>query len=690
MDINYLALKNDKDGKDFLKFIDIYPNKTQYVRIQILNWKNEPLKENYYIQGRVTGGNISLNASSAVRRTGTISLIVSEEDTFYKVTNIDNLLSINKKIKIEIGIDLDILPYENSNFYKFQQYDRIWYPLGIFVIKNPSLNRSISGVVLSLSLSDQMCLLNGEMGGNLPAPVIFSETDVVFPSGSVQKEYTLVQDIIKTVVNQYGGIPIEKIKIKDVAKEMKQVMKWSGEKAIYADLTEGKLYKEDPENGNKIKQIIPGQDACFKMVPFTWPGEALSANAGETITSVLDKIKNLGNYEYFFDVEGNFVWQEKNTYKYDSTSISPELFFNDIFDNEKIDDVIFSTINTTGDNVPETYDFTGDAKSIIISYSNSPQYNNFKNDFIIWGKRKNSSNEGVPIRYHIAFDEKYPDTNINSKELYIVKYENDLGRISYKVVENIDKNSVKPQFNLESKKIVYCIRDDDKNDRYWGWNEELNGFVVLDLKVVSIEKSNWRNNIYLIGDDKKTYFEDPFYKELKMEWPKLYNPQDNKWSITQTTDYDTIDYYCHIINGDENKNNNLVKINKSSIGKYLTKVVKDDSINCIYAPDVPAILLTNDNFAGEGWTEEEKVKFFVGGSYNSAFELARQLICQYTSYANTISLSAIPIFYLEPNNFIKVQDKETDIDGDYVINTISIPLAHSGNMTISASKAKTN
>jgi hypothetical protein len=36
----------------------------------------------------------------------------------------------------------------------------------------------------------------------------------------------------------------------------------------------------------------------------------LIANAGETVVSILEKIKNiLGNYEYFYDIDGNFVFQ---------------------------------------------------------------------------------------------------------------------------------------------------------------------------------------------------------------------------------------------------------------------------------------------------------------------------------------------------------------------------------------------
>jgi hypothetical protein len=44
----------------------------------------------------------------------------------------------------------------------------------------------------------------------------------------------------------------------------------------------------------------------YSYVDFTYPGE-LASSAGESVVTVLDKIKNaLGNYEYFFDTEGIF------------------------------------------------------------------------------------------------------------------------------------------------------------------------------------------------------------------------------------------------------------------------------------------------------------------------------------------------------------------------------------------------
>jgi hypothetical protein len=45
-----------------------------------------------------------------------------------------------------------------------------------------------------------------------------------------------------------------------------------------------------------------------------YPGELIST-IGETLTSILDKIKNiLGEFEYFYDIDGRFVFQAKKTY----------------------------------------------------------------------------------------------------------------------------------------------------------------------------------------------------------------------------------------------------------------------------------------------------------------------------------------------------------------------------------------
>ena len=77
----------------------------------------------------------------------------------------------------------------------------------------------------------------------------------------------------------------------------------------------------------------------------------------------------------------------------------------------------------------------------------------------------------------------------------------------------------------------------------------------------------------------------------------------------------------------------------------------------------------------------------IGGNFYSAYDVVRDLLYQYTSYNETVQLQTIPIFYLEPNSRITIRDSESNIYGDYMVNSISMPLDSSGTMSLSCTKA---
>ena len=64
-----------------------------------------------------------------------------------------------------------------------------------------------------------------------------------------------------------------------------------------------------------------------------------------------------------------------------------------------------------------------------------------------------------------------------------------------------------------------------------------------------------------------------------------------------------------------------------------------------------------------------------------------KLLYQYTSYNESISIQSIPIYYLDVNRRITVNDKVSGISGDYIVNSISLPLNGQQTMSISASRA---
>jgi hypothetical protein len=57
-----------------------------------------------------------------------------------------------------------------------------------------------------------------------------------------------------------------------------------------------------------LSKIEYGQTAGYRVTDLVYNGELISS-IGESLTSILDKIKNmLGPFEYFYDINGRFIF----------------------------------------------------------------------------------------------------------------------------------------------------------------------------------------------------------------------------------------------------------------------------------------------------------------------------------------------------------------------------------------------
>jgi len=148
------------------------------------------------------------------------------------------------------------------------------------------------------------------------------------------------------------------------------------------------------------------------------------------VTDVLDKIiEVLGNYEYFYDLDGNFIFQEKKNFLNNAQSYyileaanNSNLIPDYIASQNGSNKLSAYLINmTSGTSVFEFED-----SDLIKTYSNTPQYGSIKNDFVIWGIRQ-TENAEIPLRYHLAIDNEpmIKDTKyimFNYKEYDFDKY----------------------------------------------------------------------------------------------------------------------------------------------------------------------------------------------------------------------------------------------------------------------------
>ena len=258
-----------------------------------------------------------------------------------------------------------------------------------------------------------MCLLNGVAGGTLPAAVNFESIDKLGPDGDLSTEFVRINQLIQEMVNHFGGEDLNKIIINDVPNKIKQVMKWRGSTPLYlwmekSNPTNAFYTTIDADSGMDkqvwaSKKITFNYDAGYIYTDFVYPGE-LVGSAGDTVCTVLDKIKEtLGNYEYYYDIFGNFVFQEIKNYANVSKWRETDAYGNTGVDLLATSDSYLPYTYTTRLN-NSTYDFKN--SEFIVSYNNAPKFEMVKNDFIVWGQRTAGNGIKLPCRYHLAIDSR--------------------------------------------------------------------------------------------------------------------------------------------------------------------------------------------------------------------------------------------------------------------------------------------
>jgi len=56
----------------------------------------------------------------------------------------------------------------------------------------------------------------------------------------------------------------------------------------------------------------------------------------------------------------------------------------------------------------------------------------------------------------------------------------------------------------------------------------------------------------------------------------------------------------------------------------------------------------------------------------------------------SITITAVPVYYLKPNVRISLKDNYSKMDGEYLIDKISYSLAYNGTMSVTATKVVEN
>lgn len=422
--------------KDFLLELDKDKNKTIFARITALRFDESPIE---FIEGRVTQGSISIDGDSAIRRSCSLTMVAANFD--YR----NYYWGLNTKFKLEVGLENHINP-----FYP----DICWFDQGIFLITQFNTSRNATSFSISVSGKDKMCQLNGEIGGNFESSVDFGQIEEQNLDGSWKVTKLPIQRIIREMIHQYAGEPFHNIIINDLEDYGLELLEYQYDTPMFLyRRTDSEIYANailggevecqvdrvnedgeiervtifvheltntelemlvDPFTGSTdpakvwiwdseekayvsyyFAKIEANQTAGYRLTDLVYPGDLIAA-AGDTVTSVLDKIvAMLGEFEYFYDLNGQFVFQKKKSFVNTLWTPTAEA------ETETGEEQYVESLA-----IASSQAYVFNEGELITAFSNNPNLTNMRNDYSIWGTRASAKGTDIPIHMRYAIDVK--------------------------------------------------------------------------------------------------------------------------------------------------------------------------------------------------------------------------------------------------------------------------------------------
>lgn len=768
-----------------------------YAKITALNFDEFPTEE---ISGKVTGGSINVDGTSACRRTCSLTLVANE------VNINDYYWGLNTKFELQIGL---------TNRIDEKYPDIIWFKEGIYLITTFSTALGTSNYTINIQGKDKMGLLDGTIGGTLTAlSYDFGREDYTDENGVSHRRKLPIRDIVTELIHEYAHEPWENIIVQDLddfgvellqyrgtatnplylffninSQEVEQ-MTLDGSFTVYkgrqiscaisnienivfevndkgeeikgkyynlnelytvSNPTAFKLNRNDEEENYYIIKITTGQTCGYRMTDITYAGD-LIANVGETVVSVLDKIcKMLGDFEYYYDTEGKFIFKRKNQYIYKS------------FNHHTTTESSQSYVENSAYISPTVWDFTG--STLVTSFNNTPNLSELKNDYSLWGTRKSLTGNDLPVHLRYAIDKKPTYYKTLRGDAYgttmfrdqirdqITKEVHDEETINRRIEEKlkdiiiVDWREIIYQMAIDYRRFNHCddfgLKVQEVNGKqfdgkyiyprgvtgYEQYYVDMEGFwrqiycPQYDYTTITLSENQYVNakpGEYFIKywntDDENCYEARYLYKDITTA-DLTYNDISNGVLHTVSSPYNLTTTYYYKPDPDEwiDGWNPIVDNSPESLNfwfdflddggdieRYGTsflgdrpKAVNDSMIKSIYFRETPTLIFT-DNIAnidkklGYSYLQYSPAMaslFTMSAQGKDAIDVLYEHLYKNSYCIESVTVNALPIYHLEPNNMINILDTRAGINGTYVMTKFTLPLTYNGTMSITATKA---
>lgn len=743
--------------KEFLRKLDRNNQREVYAKIISLNMDELPIEE---ISGKVSQGTISIDGTSAVRRTCSLTMVAD------RVNINEYYWSFTTKFKLYIGLKVpkDLrLEYEKTSLmtvdsltgtpvlngevrYPYGEYPEIiWFPQGVYLITDFKYINNTNGTDnIYISGKDKMALLNGDIGGHLPHATDFAiQEDVTYNELGVAVDKTetdlTIKQIIREMIHKYGNEPFHNIVINDLDDNGLQMLDYKGKEDIYLfkNVSSG-LYEQIAFDGDIIrydnrnrplivkdmnvdeldtlstaftkksaKQVKAtdslidrtfytvikcayGSILGYRTTDFTYPGEFVM-NVGDTITAALDKLtKTFGDeYEYFYNLDGQFVFQKKMTYV--NTSWNS---LTDTWEENEEGELRRQKYAESAKLVSQVeYSFIGG--QMTTTFNNTPNIANVRNDYSIWGKKKaNSEGKDNAIHMRVAIDEKPTEYTAFDGTVYRSS-EWDWRELIYQMAQDFYNHNHDDDFDvvLHNNNPTYKFGKTGYEQYY----TDMIGFWRLLYNPYPPTESNYDRETYNSFSEALSAYQETYFAVQSKNQSNAEFREVQYWNKLVYSDPASLLFWFDFIDA------NVGDLNKYSVQAIgdRTKVINDNDIKAIYYGEVPNLIyitpekyeeLKSINMLNDGYTyillpETMEEYFDVTTKNKSCQNELDNLIYNYAYCNESIQINSIPIFHLEPNMRISVYDEKTKINGEYIINKIVLPLNYNGQMQIMATKA---
>ena len=140
----------------------------------------------------------------------------------------------------------------------------------------------------------------------------------------------------------------------------------------------------------------------------------------------------------------------------------------------------------------------------------------------------------------------------------------------------------------------------------------------------------------------------------------------------------------------------IFKYSVKEIGSR-TKFINDSAVKAIQYDEIPEVVFVSrlNEEVPSGYTKIQLPSgyeglFSISTKGKSAKEKIDELLYAHSYSIESAAINTIPIYYLEPNTRILIRDEKSNIDGEYLISKITIPLTYNGTMNLTATKINPN